>query len=150
MQPFIQITRHAYEEPYNVHLFIAASNGRIRGEIEIYDSVDDLKTLSRKLRGFPNRQGDEARWELGSKRPEDRFAFYFRLRVKQVASTGQCAVELRLNNNRRPPAREVVEFSIPALPADLDRLADLLEEFGKLQHTVLVWNVTDGELRKDA
>jgi hypothetical protein len=150
MESFIKLTRHPYEEPHHLRLFLESSNGRIYGNIEIYANASDLITLSRELRGFPKRQEDEARWKLGSERAEDRFAFYFRLRVKQVTSTGQCAVELRFNNNETFPYREIVEFSIPALPADIDRLANLLKEFGKLQHRVLLWNVTDGELRKDA
>jgi len=150
MDPFIQITRLPYDEPYYVRLVVVASNERAQGKLEIYANASDLTTFAQQLCGFPKRQEDEALWELGSEKPEERFAFYFRLRVKQIAPNGQCAVELRLNNNAMPPDREVVEFSIPALPADLDRLAKLFDEFGKLQHAVLVWKVTDGELRKDA
>jgi hypothetical protein len=45
---------------------------------------------------------------------------------------------------------EPTEPSIEALPSDLDRLAGLLERFGRLEHRALEWNVDDGELRKDA
>jgi hypothetical protein len=72
------------------------------------------------------------------------------MRVFQVASGGQCAVELRFNNNQLPPDREVAEFSLHALPSDLDRLAALLEGFSRLEHRVLEWRVEDGELRDDA
>jgi hypothetical protein len=150
MKPYIRIVRRPYEEPYHVNLIVAASNGRTRGELEIYANAADLETLGTALLGFPKRQDDEAKWELGSEKPDDRFAFYCRLRVRQVASNGRCAVELRLNNNAAPPDREIAEFSISALPADLDRLASLLTHFGKLEHRVLEWNVTDGGLRQDA
>ncbi|HSB09836.1 MAG TPA: hypothetical protein VLM38_10160 [Blastocatellia bacterium] len=149
MKPFIRITRHPYEEPYHVNLVVAASNGRQLGELEIYANADDLAMIARELRGYPKRTGDIVLWELGSERPEDRFAFYYRLRVFQVAATGQCAVELRFNNNQAPPDREVVEFSIPALPSDLDRFAILLEGFSRLEHRLLEWSIDDGALRED-
>jgi hypothetical protein len=129
---------------------MAASNGRQQGEIEIYTNADDLTAFAGKLRGFPKQENGAALWELGSERPEDRFAFYYRLRVFQVARNGQCAVELRFCNNRQPPEREVAEFSIGAQPSDLDRLAELVERFSRLEHRVLEWNVVDGELRNEA
>lgn len=149
MQPFIRITRHPYEEPYHVNLVVVASNGRLQGEIEIYTNPEDVAKFAGKLKGFPKKDDDLAIWELGSERPTDRFAFHFRIHVFQVAANGQCAIELRFCNNRPPPSRELTEFSIEVLPADLDRLAALLERFSKLEHTVLEWNVTDGELRTE-
>ena len=150
MKPFIRITRHPYEEPYHVNLVVMACNGRQQGELEIYASADDLGIIAHRLRGFPQEHGDTVIWELGSERPGDRFAFYFRFRVFQVAASGSCAVELRFNNNQAPPEREIAEFSLEALPADLDRLAGLLEQFSRLKHRVLEWNVTDGALIEDA
>src|SRR5262249_4394380 len=100
-----------------------------------------------KLKGFPKRDDDTATWELGSNLSANNFAFHFRVHVFQVAPNGLCAIELRFCNNRQPPAREVSEFSIEALPADLDRLSALLKRFGELEHRELQWNVTDGELR---
>ena len=150
MKPFIRITRHPYEEPYHVNLVVAASNGRQQGELEIYANVGDLAAFARELRGFPKRKDDTALWELGSERPEDRVAFYYRFRVFQVTSNGRCAIEVRFCNNREPPDREAVEFSIDALPSDLDRLAVLLERFSSLEHRVLEWDINDGDLREDA
>jgi hypothetical protein len=150
VKPFIRITRRPYEEPYHIHLFVTASNGRQRGEMEIYDNAQSLRRFGSSLRGFPKQRGDDVLWELGSERPEDRFAFYYRLRVFQVALNGRCAIEVRFCNNEQPPDRELTEFSIhDVMPADLDRLADLLERFGKLEHRVLQWDITDGELLDD-
>ncbi len=146
MKPFIRIKRYPYEEPYHLNLVVAASNGRQRGELEVYANSEDLGTLAADLRKVPRRGEDPAIWELGSERPEDRFAFYFRLRALQTDATGRCHVELKFNNNQAPPEREVVGFSLEAYPADLDKLADLLERFGKMEHQVLEWNVTEGQL----
>jgi hypothetical protein len=150
MKPFIRITRHPYEEPYVVNLVVAASNGRQHGQLEIYANADDLGVIANRLRGFPREPNDTLLWELGSERPEDRFAFYFCLHVFRLAANGSCAVGLRFNNNQPPPAREISEFSLEAWPADLDRLAGLLEQFAQLKHRVLEWDVTDGALFLDA
>jgi hypothetical protein len=145
--PFIEVVRHPYEEPYHLRLVVIASNGSQSGVLEIYANATDLGAFAKALREVASRTS-EALWELGSELAEDNFAFYFRLRAHQVSKTGQCAVEIRLNNNRPPPERQISEFSIPALPADLDRLAALFELFGRLKHRKLRWCVTHGELQE--
>lgn len=128
-----------------MNLVVTASNGSHQGKLEIYANATDLGNFANDIRKVPGQMA-EALWELGSERPQDRFAFYFRLRVHPIASNGQCAIEVRLNNNASPPNREIAEFSLQALPADLDRFSDLLEEFGRLEHSRLRWTVTAGEL----
>src|SRR5687768_3554832 len=98
LTPFIEVVRHPYEEPYHVNLVVTASNGAQFASLEIYANAADLTTYANALRDVPGRAA-EALWELGSERPEDNFAFYFRLRSYQTSKTGQCAVEVRLNNN---------------------------------------------------
>jgi hypothetical protein len=144
---FIELVRHPYEEPHHLNLVVKASNGAQQATLEFYANAGDLNAFAKAIRDVPGRKS-EALWELGSELPEDRFAFYFRLRAHKIASTGQCAMEVRLNNNESPPDRQLAEFSLRALPADLDRLADLLESFGRLEHRQLRWSVTDGELLK--
>jgi hypothetical protein len=144
---FIEVVRRPYEEPYHLNLWVTASNGSQSGALEIYSNATDLGEYAMALRAISN-QAPEALWELGSERPEDNLAFYFRLRAHMVAKTGQCALEIRFNNNRPAPERQISEFSIQALPADLDRLAALLELFGRLEHRKLSWHVTSGELQQ--
>ena len=144
--PGIRITRHPYEEPYHLNLHIKASNGRAQGSLEYYCNADDLKTLGRQLVDFTGTRSHEVVYELGSEKPSDRFAFFLSLRVKPLDSSGHCAVHIRLNNNQEPPSRELMEFSIMANVADLNRLGNLLIGFGRLQHGVLEWHVQDGSL----
>jgi hypothetical protein len=146
MNAFIQITRFPYEEPYHLQLLVRASNGHQQGELEIYCNADDLVAFSRELSGFPREKNNSALWELGSEDPKARFAFYFGIRAVRLSAGGRCAIELRFCNNLEPPLRALTEFSIEALPADIDRLAGLLEHFSRLSHTVLDWRVTDGAL----
>lgn len=144
LNSFIRITRYPYEEPYHLNLVVTASNGRQKGELEIYSNAEDLTLFASRLKGFPKQENDIALWELGSERPEDRFAFYFRLKVFQISANGRCAIEVRFCNNQEKPDGVLVEFSILAFPADLDRLARLLKQFSKLEQRVLEWIINDG------
>jgi hypothetical protein len=51
-----------------------------------------------------------------------------------------------VRSTRVPYEERYLEFSIDTLPADLDRFAELLRRFSALEHSVLEWTVTDGEL----
>jgi hypothetical protein len=99
MHPFIQITRHPYEEPHHVNLVVSAGDGTFRGALEIYANAEDLSNVADALIGFPKSDDHVYTWELGSEDEKDRFAFYFRFRVFPTSLTGRCAVELRFNNN---------------------------------------------------
>jgi len=146
MKSWIKITRHPYEEPYHLHLVMAASNGQQRGELEYYCNADDLKKIADVLEVFPLHATSVYLYELGSERPEDRFAFYFRFRLCTTDSKGHCAIHLRFNNNRNIPDREIAEFCIRVEPASLNRLGRLFQEFALLKHEVLYWDLSSGEL----
>jgi hypothetical protein len=139
MKPFVRLVRVPYEEPHHLNLIVSASNGRQRGEIEIYANAADLKVVAERLRRFPSQDAIQVLWELGSEEPEARFAFYFRIRVFQRSASGRCAIEFYFNNNHEPPEREVGQLAFEVLPADLDRLAAALESFGNLQDTICEW-----------
>jgi hypothetical protein len=146
MSPGIKITRYPYEEPYHLNLRIAASNGRLAGNLEYYCNASDLSSLGKQLAGFSGRKSDEIIYELGSEKPEDRFAFFLSLKVKALNSLGRCAVLIRLNNNQTIPEREVSEFSIPVEAADVNRLGALFLEFSRLKHRAFDWSVQGGKL----
>ncbi|MEN9600901.1 MAG: hypothetical protein RIS56_507 [Verrucomicrobiota bacterium] len=144
--PFIIIHRHPYEEPYHLNLVISASNGVMSGTLEYYCNAEDLGEVGGKLAVFPERKGDTYVYELGSPRPEDRFAFHFALRTSTLDSAGHCALQLTMNNNRPSPDDVSCSFSIRAEPAAINRLGRLLTAFGELMHSELRWSDTDGEL----
>ncbi|MBL8896240.1 MAG: hypothetical protein JNM84_01370 [Planctomycetes bacterium] len=146
---FLRITRVPYEEPHHLELVVAASNGRQGGEIGIYCNAEELRRFARTLCEMSSQHGASAIWEIGSERAEERWAYHFRIRVSPVLETGLCVVELRFDDLREPPYRELTAFSIDAQPADVDRLAGLLERFANLRHRVLEWRVVDGELRDE-
>ena len=139
MQAGLKIIRKPYEEPYHVNLVVTASNGRSIAELEIYTNADDLAEYGSALQDFPQSNTHTVLWELGSERPVDRFAFYFRMNFMVIKATGQCAVVVRFHNNEPLPDTEIAELCISTEPAQLNRLGDQLAQFAKLEEEELVW-----------
>lgn len=144
--PFIIIRRYPYEEPYHLNLVISASNGATGSVLEYYCNAADLIKVGAILTAFPAKAKDTFCYELGSQRPEDRFAFHFALRACTLDSAGHCALQLTMNNNRTPPDDGSCSFSIRVEPAAINRLGRLLTTFGELRHSELRWSDTGGEL----
>jgi hypothetical protein len=143
---FIIIRRQPYEEPYHLRLVITASNGVFGGTLEYYCNALDLIDMGTKLMAFPASIGDSYSYELGSPRPEDRFAFHFVLRAYTMDSSGHCALHISLNNNRREPDDSSCSFSIRTEASAINRLGHLLKTFGKLKHRTLRWSEKSGDL----
>jgi hypothetical protein len=146
MAPHLRISRQLYEEPYHLNLVVSASNGNVSAEFEYYENANVIHEWATRLEQFPRHENDVFLHEVGSEVPEDRIAYYFRLRVFATSPTGACAVQLRFNNNRSLPNREIFDFCIQAEPSQINRLGKLLRTFAELRHEILEWNVTDGQL----
>lgn len=146
MDKYIKITRHPYEEPHHINLVIEAFNGKTRGELEYYENARCLQEVADALKAFPRHNKDYFLWELGSERAEDNFGFYFRFRVFTTNLKGDCAIQLRFNNNEKLPDSEISEFCIKAEPTGINQLGQLFEDFSKLQHTVLEWDGHSGSV----
>ena len=146
MKPYIRITRIPYEEPDCLNLAIAVSNGSATGNLELYLNADELITWADAFETFPLHAKSVCLWEVGSERPEDRWAYYVRLRLFTTDSVGHCALHVRLNNNRDLPDREIVEMCIRAEPVQLNQFGKLCRNFAKLKHRVLYWSLSEAEL----
>jgi hypothetical protein len=146
VKPQITITRYPYEEPYNIDLLIEATNGRVRGQLEIYTNPESLVELADVLEAFPRTIPAEHLWELGSETLDNKFAYYFKFLVFTTDATGHCAFQFRFNNNRELSEREISEFCIITEPAERNRLGRLMREYSKLEFEVLHWELTVGRL----
>ncbi len=146
MTPLIQLVRHPYEEPYHLNLVIMASNGSTSGSLEFYINASELVEWANAMETFPNHQNSVHLIELGSERPEDRWAYYFRMRFFTIDSAGHCAIQFRFNNNSNLPEREISEFCIVVEAAQINRLGVLVRKFAKLNDYVLRWSAYEGEL----
>jgi hypothetical protein len=144
---FIRIIRTPYEEPHHIQLEIEASNGSHTAKFQVYVNATVLSEWAKHLEVYPRHNSDVFLFEIGSERSEDRWAYYFRLRVFMIDGSGHCAILLRTNNNQDLPDRELAEFCIRAEPSQINNLGKLFREFSKLKHHELEWWVNDGALR---
>jgi hypothetical protein len=148
-RPFIVIRRFPYEEPYHLRLVISAGNGSFSGALEYYCNANDLAEVGSRLARFPIMIGDDYVYELGSPRPEDRFAFHLFLHVFTTDLRGACVLQIGMNNNLQAPDNGSCAFSICAEPSTINRLGDLLRTFAELKHMELHWSDVDGALFTD-
>ncbi len=146
MSAYIKIKRIPYEEPYHLQLQLEASNGRQTARFEFYASPEIFLEFADALEVFPRHATDVYLYELGSERPEDRWAYYFRFRAFTTDTRGHCAIQLRFNNCRDLPHREIAEFCIEAEVAQINRLGALFRSYAKLQEQVLFWSLREGHL----
>lgn len=56
---------------------------------------------------------------------------------------GRCALQLRFNNNQEFPHREISEFCIETVPAQINRLGKMFRQFAKLESPVLEWSPSE-------
>lgn len=147
MKPLIKLTRYPYEEPYHIQLLLEAANGMQHASIEFYTNAQDMPKLGEALVQFPFTDTREHIYEIGSEDPAKRCAYFIRLRFFLIRPTGSCGIEVRFNNNRpEAPYRETAEFTIQAEVSGINRLGQLLKDFGRLDHRVLEWDGSDGQL----
>jgi len=146
MSYFIKITRVPYEEPYHLQLLLEVSNGRQTASLEIYANTESIVDFAKALESFPRHASDAYLFELGSERPEDRWAYYLRIRAFLTDDLGHCALLFRMNNNRDLPYRELAEFCVEAEAANINRLGNLLRNFSKLKHSSLFWSADESTL----
>jgi hypothetical protein len=144
MDSYLRITRHPYEEPYHLLLQWEVSNGNHATKFEIYVNASALSDLADGLEAFPRHATDVFLFEVGSERPEDRWAYYFRFRAFTTDGLGHTAVQLRFNNNQELPERAIAEFCISAEPARLNHLGRLFRQFAALQDDRLEWAPIEG------
>ncbi|NJM77617.1 MAG: hypothetical protein HC852_19885 [Acaryochloridaceae cyanobacterium RU_4_10] len=146
MTPSIQIIRHPYEEPEQIHLELKVSNNCVIGICDFYANGDCFLEWAEILEKFPQYSQSVYLWEVGSERSEDKWAYYFRFRAFTTDSVGHCALQFRFNNNANLPQRKIFEFCIEAEAAAINRLGSLLRRFGQLEHCYLNWSLHEGFL----
>ncbi|PTY37284.1 hypothetical protein BGP77_03000 [Saccharospirillum sp. MSK14-1] len=123
-----------------MNLIWRASNGSVSTRFEYYANAGSLKEIAERLESFPQNSRDVYLYELGSEKPEDKFAYYFRLRAFTTNLLGKTALQVRFNNNEDLPNREVVEFCIQAEPSAINRLGELFRKFANLNQEYLAWS----------
>lgn len=114
-----------------------------------FRAVQDLADIGNKLERFPERVGDECRYEYGLQDPSQHRYRYLLIRAYTTDAAGHCAIQVKMNNNWREPDEGVCEFSIQAEAAAINRLGSLLKRFSKWEHLELLWQLDGEELFAD-
>ncbi len=143
MQQHLLIRRLPYEEPHHTQLEFTVSNGVLAAKIDIYCGVQEIAELGRALTNFPKLIGDEYVYEYGSEKPEEKFYRHFKLKAYTVGNVGNCAIQFTVNLNQPEPEEGICKFSLTVLPAEINRLGELLLVFSKLEHLELQWSPKD-------
>ena len=113
---------------------------------EYYDNAESLVKMAENLERFPRHKADVFLYEIGSDKPEDRFAYYFRFRVFTTDPRGGSAIQRRFCNNNDWPYAEIAEFCIQTEPAAINRLGRLFREYSKPEKDYLVWLEPDSSV----
>jgi len=153
MKPFIQITRHLYEEPYTLNLVIIAGNGTAMGSLEFYLNPENLNEIGEALANFPMHDKASYLFERGSEKTEDNFAWFLKF---QLSSPGglqnKFTLRLRFNNNEHlrefhfASDPQLTDFGFVMTGESTRNLGELLTEFSKLNHQRLYWTNETGVL----
>lgn len=160
MNKFIQLTRHLYEEPYQLNLVVIACSGSAVGSLEFYTNADRLRETGEALSVFPRHDRDTFFCQRGYEEHIRPFGSYLMLHAVALRNTEQCALRLRLNNNGNRPEKsihlpqldvQVTDFWLRATRQRIKELGELLVEFSKLEHQRLYWDgsrsLIDNELQ---
>ena len=137
----IQLKRYPFEEP-NLHLMFSASNGFFNGFLDYFCNANDLKEIGIALQSFPKKIPDDYLYEIGSKRPQDNFAYYFALHAYTIDQSGHCALQVVIDNRQAKPYEGECRFSIKAEPSAINRLGEMLLTFSNLKHLSMNWSLT--------
>ena len=81
MKPFLQLTRHLYEEPHHLNLVMIISNGNAVGAMEFYSSIGFIGELAQLLDPTQFQVAQVLERELGSELADANFSFYLRIRL---------------------------------------------------------------------
>lgn len=146
MKPFIQITRHLYEEPHHLNLVIIASNGQAKGALEFYLKPEDLEEIGTNFLKFPLHDKVSYLFERGSEQKEANFGWYLRLEASSPGGLRDtCTLRLRFNNNEHHREfhfavdPQMTDFGINMSIENARELGKLLSSFSKLEHHRLYW-----------
>jgi hypothetical protein len=125
---------------------MSVSNGSASGALEFYINAETLIAWAFAYEKFPRHAQSVYLWEAGSERPEDRFAYYLRMQLFTTDAWGHSALQIRFNNNQ---ICRIAKSSICASgrnPLRSISLALWFKRFSTLEHQVLYWSGSEGQL----
>ena len=120
-----------------IHFQIEVTNGISSTSQDFYGYADDFKEFAIGLNSFPKAITDKVKYELGE--IGERSAYYILLEVFCYEKNGHSAIHIIIDNNGERPYKNKSEFYIKTVPASLNKLGQLLEEWNPLIEKQINW-----------
>lgn len=137
MNEGITLTRLPYDDSA-WHVEVCASGGTYSAAQEFYVYPTDLAEFGQRLTAFPQRIGDEVRYEIGGR--TENWAHYLLLRAFIYDSVGHAALEFAADNRCGVPGHAQARFFFCCEVAALNRLGKQLQAWTLDSDEPLNWN----------
>lgn len=125
------------EGDYTIHYQIEVANGINSTTQDFYGYANDFKEFANGLLSFPKTITDNVKYELGER--GERWAFYILLDVFCYENNGHSAIHVVVHNNGKRPYTNKSEFYIRTVPASLNKLGQLLQDWNPTTVKEIVW-----------
>lgn len=126
-----------HEEMGEVQYMLELSNDDTSASIEFYGSANEFKSFALGLISFPRNIKDKVTYELG--KIGEKWAYYILLEVYCYEPNGLSAIRVVIHNSGSAPYFSKSEFFIRTLPASINALGHLLNNWNPGTTKEIVW-----------
>ena len=116
---------------------LEVSNGINSTSQDFYGYADNFKEFAIGLLSFPKTISDKVKYQLGE--IGQRSAYYILLEVFCYESNGHSAIHIIVDNNGKRPYTNKSEFYITTVPASLNKLGKLLNDWNPMDEKEILW-----------
>ncbi len=121
----------------SIQFQVDVTNGISAASLDFYGYADHFKAFAAGLRSFPKTISDHVRYELGE--VGERWAYYMLLDVFCYESNGHSAIHVITDNNGKSPYTNKSEFYITTVPASINKLGQLLDNWDPTTENQVTW-----------
>lgn len=118
---------------YKIYL----SNGNVSVVLEFYEYLDCFKEFAEKLEIFPKDADDSITFQIGE--DSEKYAYYMKLKVYCFEPNGNSAILIEVDNHDTNVDRIKSEFFIKTLPASLNKLGKILNNWNPKVESQVLW-----------
>ena len=120
---------------------IFLTNGTNSTSLEFYGCENEFKNFGLNLISFPKSIDDTVIYELGE--DNDLWAYYIRLKIYCFEPNGHSAIQVLIDNNEKSIHKMKSEFYIKTLPASLNKLGSILNNWNPNVEQKVEWTTTE-------
>jgi len=113
------------------------SNGIRSTSQDFYGCADNFKEFAIGLLSFPKTITENVKYELGES--SERWAYYILLDVFCYENNGHSSIHVVVDNNGKRPYTNKSEFYITTVPASLNKLGQLLQDWNPTTVKEITW-----------